>query len=134
MRRHLTRNEASAALHRGSGVAQFLGYAEATNGRPTFNYVVVSGGEAIQVFTHHVFEPDDPHYRDVGEFAPVEAGYDMLDDEPALHKGDPNVRQFDSVEWALSWVEATTVALPDRWVNESLIGDEYADARALHRA
>lgn len=128
-RRHLSRSEAVAALNRGAGVAQFLGFTDPVEGRATFRVVsALADGVVVRVYLGHFFEPEDPGFFDVGAMEEVDADNYSPEDGPTAD--DPNLHSFEDAGSALEWVETALSGRPDLWVNESMIGDEYADAQA----
>jgi hypothetical protein len=68
---------------------------------------------------HHVFDPCDPEFLDVTEFAPV-------DEWEGIGEGVEMGRARD-LEGALRDAAALG-ATPERWVNEFVVAEEYSDA------
>jgi hypothetical protein len=119
MRRHLTWLEAVAALRRGKAVEQLLS-AESHEGQPTVRWVsVYPHDDSFVVGLHHVFDPCDPEFLDVTEFAPVDEGEGVGEGVEMSRARDP--------EGALREAGALG-AVPERWVNEFVVAEEYRDA------
>jgi hypothetical protein len=139
MRRHLTREEALAAVRRGAGVGQFLGFEDRlehwdgpwSECARTVRYMEVYGARPVKAFPFHKFDIGDGSFADLGEFPDVEEG-DPMDDDGNYLGDEPSVRSFEEPEQALGWVEKVYGASTTQWVNASMLGDEYLDAlRAL---
>ena len=118
--RHLTRDQAAGALRRGKQVEQLLD-SEPHEGRRTVRWLTVgpSRGHFV-VSAHHVYDEGNPEFLDVSEFSPI-------DDEEEWGEGTLIARLPDP-EDALDAARGHG-ATPERWVNQGVIGDEYADAR-----
>jgi hypothetical protein len=118
--RHLKQPQAAAALRRGKGVEQLLGLAE-HEGRRTVRWVAIYPWEdGFSVRLHHVYA-GEPDFLDIAELAPVDGDEDLGEGvELARH---------ESPEEALTAARRHG-ATPRSWVNQHMIGDEYADARA----
>jgi hypothetical protein len=133
VRRHLTRSEAVAAVERGAAVGQFLGFAEPVDDRRTFRYAEVSGGRQVRVYAFHKLDTGDGRFADLLEFLDV-GEWDPFDEQGNYLGEDPSIVSFDDAEAALDWVESHGGA-DGRWVNASMLGDEYLEARqALTRS
>ena len=131
MRRHLTPDEATATVHRGASVQQFLGFADRRDGRATLKYLEVSPTrDGVAVLVLHAFDDGTDQFQDVGEFTLVEQ-WDPIDDEGDFRGEDPTRIVLDSPVAALTHAATHLGASWDRWVNSGLIDDEYADARRL---
>ncbi|MDA0167906.1 hypothetical protein OJ998_02320 [Solirubrobacter taibaiensis] len=120
MRRHLTWAETLAVLCRGRAVEQFLS-APLHDGKPTLRWVSVYPRDgAFVVNLHHVFDPCDPEFLDVTEFAPVDEWEDVGEGVETGRGSNP--------EEALREASALG-AVPERWVNEFVVAQEYRDAQ-----
>jgi len=118
--RHLTPDQAAAALRRGKPVEQLL-ECGSHDGERTVSWLSVapSGGE-FTLTAHHVYDDGRPDFRDVTEFTPV-------DEWEGVGEG---VEVARCAEPAAALQAATRHgASSDAWVNFSVIGDEYAHAR-----
>jgi hypothetical protein len=118
--RHLSQDEAVAALRRGKTIEQLLESAP-HDGRATVTWVSASrSGDAFVVRAHHVYDEGEPEFRDVSEFAPV-------DDEEYAGEGIEVARHLEP-ERAL---DAARVhgATAERWVNQGVVAVEYAEVR-----
>jgi hypothetical protein len=119
MRRYLTWLEAVAALRRGRAVEQLLS-GEPVDGRPTVRWLSVYPHDgAFVVAMHRVFDACDPEFLDLTEFAPV-------DEREGVGEGAEVGRTADP-EGALRDAGALG-AMPERWVNEFVVAEEYRDA------
>jgi hypothetical protein len=136
MRRHLTRSEAVFALRRGAAVGQFLGLGATDEGERTLRFVEVFAGSgrdpSVRVHVKHKLA-GPPEFADLGELRDV-AEWDPMDEDGNWLGEDPSIKTFDEPEQALAWAEELDGATTDRWVDDSMIGDEYLDALAADRA
>ncbi|WP_134131269.1 hypothetical protein [Kribbella pratensis] len=87
----------------------------------------VYGVRPVKVFLSYKFDIGDGRFADLGEFPDVEE-WDPMDDDGNYRGEDPSVRSFEDPEQALAWAENVHGASTSRWVNESMLGDEYLDA------
>jgi hypothetical protein len=114
--RHLSEQQALAALHRGAAIEQMLTRAETPS---TIEWLRLSPGASGVVMTRHRVEDLRGMDRlDIYEFPSV-------DPDEAHGEGAVLGRFARGVE-ALA-ESATHGAHPDRWVNDGVIQDEYAD-------
>ncbi|MGX6607774.1 hypothetical protein ACWKSP_37460 [Micromonosporaceae bacterium Da 78-11] len=119
--RHLTRDFAIGALRRGNGIEQFLGGTEIA-GEPTIRWVEISpGSRQYRISLHTVQDPDDDRFGDL----PNLISLDPID-EAYVGEGREMGLSEDAAE-AISLAEHLTDADPDRWVDDAVAGDEYAD-------
>ena len=119
--RHLTFEQAVAALRRGKAVEQLLESAP-REGRPTVRWLTVNPGrDECSVWAHHVYDEGELGIVDVTEFSPVDAEEYVGEGVIAGRHADP--------EAALEAARALG-AQDGRWVNSLMVGDEYADRRA----
>lgn len=117
MTRYLITPFIESAVHRGASVMQFLGGFLAGD-EPALRYVELRPGEdGVEVWVHEVFDAGSETYADVGGFGAV----DEDADEPAV--------VAETIAEALAIAHERFGAVPDRWVNESMIDDEYLDYR-----
>ncbi len=66
------------------------------------------------------------YYNEVTNGGP-ENILDLVELTPADPDESPVVEEFDTIEEALAHAAATYGALPDKYVAESMVGEEYAD-------
>jgi hypothetical protein len=120
--RYLTRSFAIGALRRGSGIEQFLGAVE-VGGIAGIRWVVVSPweGDCYRISVHTVQDLDDEGFADLSEFPALDP-----DDEQYVGEGRELGRSADEAE-AIELAERLTDAVPDRWVNFAVAGEEYLD-------
>jgi hypothetical protein len=117
MRRHLTWLE--AALGRGKAVEQLLS-AEPHDDQPTVRWPSDYPQDgAFVVGLHYAFDPCNPEFIDVTEFAPVDEREEVGEDIEMGPAGDR--------EGALRHA-AKLGAVPERWVNEFVVAGESRDA------
>ena len=122
-------SEVKAALRRGSGVEQFIGFGAPVDGRATLGYVWLSGGSRVTGRLEHRFDDGSPGFFDVGEFQDVDDDADDTWDPFSGPPPDDGLRSFDSPEAALEWARSEGDASDERWVNQSVIDAEYRDAK-----
>jgi hypothetical protein len=116
----LTHDQAVAALRRGKAVEQLL-QSEPRDGRATVRWIsVFRSGEAFVVTAHHVYDEGDADFLDLSEFEPV-------DDEEYAGEG-VEVARHSRPEEALNAARGHG-ATSERWVNQGVLADEYADMR-----
>jgi hypothetical protein len=117
-RRHLSELEIQQALGRGKSVAQLQG----GEVREPFGAIVrwLSLREArhgqVVLELHEVADAGRDDFFDVGEL-------------PSIHGDDVLEVAFSSLEAALDHAVEQLGASRERFVNESMLGDEYADLR-----
>ena len=115
----MTWPEAVSALDRGKAVEQLLP-AQDHDGQPTVRWLAVYPYDgAFVVAVHHVYDPCDPEFLDVGAFAPVNEEEDFGEGTEIGRASDP--------EQALRTAGGIG-ASPERWVNQFVIAEEYRDA------
>jgi hypothetical protein len=119
--RHLSRALAEAALRGGRGIEQLLSVDVEGTGIRRVRWVAISSSRRgeFTLTAHNVRDEGSSSIFDVHEFAPA-------DDEEPIGEGRL-VNTFAEAEMAISAAEALG-AVPARWVNQGLIGDEYRDA------
>lgn len=115
MPRHLTFSQIESALKRQKSVECFLG--STVEGQISWLSLTPNSG-CYEVWRFDAFDDGTDDYLDVYSFEMVEP--DFLDP----------LRVFDEVPEALAYAEEHHSADTDRWVNESVVQDEYADHRA----
>lgn len=119
--RHVTLEQAARTLRRGKEVQQLLP-SEPHDGRPTVRRLAIGPeDESFVVRLHRVFDPGDPAFLDISEFEPVDANEEVGEGVEVARDSLP--------EGALA-TAAQHGAVPDRWVNQGLVENEYADARS----
>ena len=114
--RHLTPDQAAAALRRGKPVEQLL-QSEPHDGQPTVKWLTINPvSDGFVLSAHHVFDDGIP---DVYELTPV-------DSEEYVGEG-VDVGRHAEAEAALE-AAGDHGAHSARWVNFGMVADEYADA------
>ncbi|MFF4113664.1 hypothetical protein ACFY0P_09250 [Streptomyces sp. NPDC001714] len=118
--RYLTEAFVVGALKRGRPVEQFLGPIGAP-GRPGVTYVEVRPAKAsYEVYVHTVEDVGHDKFFDLVEFPPFDADADEEEFGRLIATTeDPSA--------ALTAAQEATGAVPGKWVNESMVQDEYAD-------
>jgi hypothetical protein len=118
--RYLTELEVTSTLRRGSGIAQFL---PGASGSGTFAWLAMSGsGVSRTLRLHQVVDDGRDDFLDVWEFSPV-------DEKEYL--GEGRVLDISKSTEDLLITASTAGAVPDRWLNESMIQGMYAERRRL---
>ncbi|MGW6525286.1 hypothetical protein [Streptomyces sp. NPDC054962] len=118
--RYLTEAFVVGALKRGRPVEQFLGPVGAPD-RLGVSYVEVRPTKAsYEVYVHTVEDVGHEGFSDLVEFPPFDADQDE-EDFGRL------VATVEEPSTALAAAEEATGAVRGRWVNESLVQDEYGD-------
>ncbi len=117
--RHLSPAAAVAALRRGRPVEQFLGPVN-DSVVPAIRWVTVSPAEdGIEVGVHEVEDIGDADFVDVSEFPPIDEDEYIGEGRVLASVADP--------EAALGIAGERLGTNSSRWVNHSLVGDEYLD-------
>jgi hypothetical protein len=115
MSRHLTEYFIEQTLKRGKGVAQFLGSFD-HNGQKAVRYLLIYPKEQdFQLWVQESYDEGSEDLCDIGEFTSIHD-----DDEPIQYT-------FPNLEQTLEFATKSYGASLERWVNESVIGDEYSD-------
>ncbi len=118
MTRYLIDPFLRSALNRGRNVAQFLGGFDA-DGEPAIRWLTLrADGGTFVLSLWEAVEPKEVFY-DVWEFK-------GLGDEPYEPTAEHRCKTIDD---ALALAGTAYGANRDRWVNESMVGDEYHDFR-----
>jgi hypothetical protein len=108
------------ALKRGRSVEQFLGPIGAPD-RPGVTYVEVRPAKAsYDVYVYAIEDIGHDRFFDLVEFPP----FDTDADEEEFGR---LVATAEDPSTALTAAKEATGALPGRWVNASMVQDEYAD-------
>ncbi|MGC7103019.1 hypothetical protein ACPZ19_50875 [Amycolatopsis lurida] len=119
--RYLTRQFTIGALRRGNGIEQFLGGTEVA-GVAAVQWVAVSPLRGqYRISLHTVQDLDNDRFADLAEFPSL----DPVDEE-YVGQGRELGRSTDEEE-AIALAERLTGAMPDRWVNFAVAGEEYLD-------
>jgi hypothetical protein len=119
--RHLSRNFAVGALQRGLQVEQFLGSIDAAGGKRAVRWAAVwQSRRGYEAWSYDVEDPDDDRFLDLMEFPPV--GSDDDEEPGAVFLGC-----VGHPEEALRLAEEGVGAVPTRWVNHGMAGEDYAD-------
>lgn len=124
--RHLSEQQALAALRRGETVEQMLTAVLDETRVVSWLVVQPAAERAFAVRLHRVTDEDvvEPDFLDLYEFTP-------LDDNEPIGEGHL-VGEFPEAEHALS-AAASLGARGDRWVNGGLVQDEYFDLQDVRR-
>lgn len=122
--RHLSVDQARAALRRGRSVEQLLS-STPVDVRPTVRWLSIAPtrpGE-YELRMHLVLDVGSDDFLDVTEFPPVDEENEYVGEgKPFGTFREPNdILGEAHREWGAS---------PDRWVNEGLVGEEYDDRRS----
>jgi len=118
--RYLTEYNIRSALNRGKFVEQFLG-GNSTGEYPTIRRLVLSlRREQFRLTYYETYDGGSDTLHDVYVFSPV-----APDEAPPEHT-------FDTLEEALAHANSVYSASHERWVNQSVVQDEYADYRRNH--
>ncbi|MEQ7011335.1 hypothetical protein ABN028_34735 [Actinopolymorpha sp. B17G11] len=116
--RHLTEQQARAALKRGAAVEQVL---SASLEAGTVEWVRAHpAGASLVLHLHRTLDEGSTDFLDVYEFSPT-------DEEEEFGEG-LRVGEYPSTE-SLFQAAADLGARPDRWVNDGLVQNEYLDLR-----
>lgn len=117
--RHLTREFALGALRRGKEIEQLVGVVE-VDGREGLRYVTLAGGREFVLRVHEVEDVGTDEFFDLSEFPPL---------DPSEYVGEGRVLgRYATAEDALE-ASLALGSQPDQWVNQGVLGDEYADLR-----
>ncbi len=115
-RRYLSQYEVSSATQRGKRVDSFLGAGD-ISAEPTIRYLSVRGtAEQVTATLWEVEDPRNPDFLDVDSLYPPNGG-----DAPVA------VFVCTSVQEALTQLDERFPGVAERFVNQGVIGDEYAD-------
>jgi hypothetical protein len=113
--RYLTQYFIRTALHLGKAVEQFLG-GGFDGEEPTIRWLVLDANRDQFALTYYeALDRGSDSFIDIGEFPLVDPD------------ADPPEKLFDSIEDALAYAQSTYEASPSRWVNESVVEEEYVD-------
>jgi hypothetical protein len=119
--RYLTRAFALGALRRGRQIEQFIGPVDVAGDVAAIRWVLVCKGQhGYEAWSYDVEDLDDDGFLDLMEFPPVGSPHD---EEP----GARYLGCTEDEEASLLLVEESVGASPDRWVNEGVAGEDYAD-------
>lgn len=133
MTRFLTRQEAASTVRRGQSVAQMLEYIPGTGGeapRFTFVYVAPTPRSGVKARTVTLEDVGDGYTMDVSWFPEVDQWEPEFDAAGNLiGEPDPGERSFSTVEEAFEALEAEHNVTDERWRHESMLGDDYLEAR-----
>jgi hypothetical protein len=125
--RYLTRNFAVGAIRRGALVGQFLGgYADGEQ-RGLRVLTVQPDEQAYCLYVHDIMDIGDSDFCDLAEFPPwAQPAESDESGEATVCSAAPDV--------LLSFAEEQLGADPGRWVNGSMLDEEYADYVRAGRA
>lgn len=117
MSRHLTEYFIEQALKRCKGVAQFLGWFEHDSQKAIRYALIYQRQDGFLLWVQEMYdEGTKGFYSDIGEYSSIHD-----DDELIQHT-------FSTLEETLEFAATRYGASRERWVNESMISDEYIDA------
>ena len=113
--RHLTNSQAHSALRRGKQIEQYLGRSDGT-----IRWLTLAQRDgSFRLSLHQVEEPTDLHTYDLSELQP-------LDRTEYVGEGRM-VCEATTWEEAAEQAAVLLHATSDRWVNQGMVGNEYAD-------
>jgi hypothetical protein len=119
--RHLTPASAVSALGRGREIEQFLGGSVDGEVSSITSITISPRGDAFGVSVHEVLDVGSEDFLDVSEFPPIDEGEYVGEGRSLGTAASPAD--------AIALAESIVAARPDRWVNQGMVGDEYADYR-----
>jgi hypothetical protein len=116
--RHLQGMHLEHAIRHGKTVEQFLGGFD-HEGEPAIRYLSIRfhGGE-FSLHLHELFDQGTEDYIDLYSFDYLDLPEDRFEPHPI---------KFNSMEDALRYAHSEFGAVPERWVNQGVVQDEYAD-------
>ncbi|MEV4514474.1 hypothetical protein AB0K00_36620 [Dactylosporangium sp. NPDC049525] len=118
--RYLTRAFTLGALRRDKAIEQFLGPVDVA-GVAGIRWVSVGPADGLfRVAVHTAMDIDDD-FRDLPNLPPL-----CAEEEQYVGEGTELGRAADPLA-AIELAERLTGATPERWVNEGVAGDDYAD-------
>lgn len=126
--RYLTRSFLLGALRRRKEVEQFLGPVSMAGVEGIRWVAIWPWQEGYNVSVHDVQDLDDEHRRDLSVLPPLDS-----ESEDDSFPGRVIGRVQDPIE-ALELAERVHGASPDRWVNQGVAGEDYADFLLTRRA
>jgi hypothetical protein len=113
MTRYLDEDFIEQTLKRGKGIAQFLG-AFVGEGQPAVQYLLLySSVQGYELWLEERIDDGSEEFCDVDAFAPIH------------NENERQAHIFKSFAEALDFATSEFKAEPNRWVNESMLGDEY---------
>jgi hypothetical protein len=119
--RYLTRSFALGALRRRKAIEQFLGPVE-VDGVAGVRWVAVSPSAGrYSVTVHTVQDLGDDQFLDMANLPPL----GLVDEEYAGQGRE--LGRHDDPAAAVELAERLAGAVPERWVNFGVVGEEYAD-------
>ncbi|MGI5171028.1 hypothetical protein ACQEU3_42425 [Spirillospora sp. CA-253888] len=119
--RHLTPAFAQGALRRGKQIEQFLGGFDHGEERVIRWAALSPGRQGVTLYLSEVIDIGGAAFRDVSEFPPLDPGEETWGKVIGTAVGPAE---------ALDLAEREVGAAQDRWVNQGVVGNEYADYRA----
>jgi len=122
--RHLDPAFALGALRRGKQIEQFLGAITNDHGSGLRWVCLCPGPAGVSIYLSEVEDVGTDILLDITEFPPLDP------DDEAWGRV---IAVLPTPEEALRTAERELAADPGRWVNESIVCDEYHDYRAVHR-
>ena len=119
--RHLTESNIESALQRGRYVEQLISPATISDATILRWLELRATDDRFTLTLHEVFDDGSEDDLDVYSFEQVSP-----DDEPVRHS-------FPTLDEVLAFAESSYSAPRDRYVNQAVIQDEYADYLRNHR-
>lgn len=116
MARHLSEVQTRTRLNLGKSIGQFLSRQDEAD-YAIIKWLTIGPGEE---------KPYGVYYSEVIDEGP-ENSCDLVELTPADPDDSPVVDEFDTIEEALVFAATTYGALPDKYVTENMVDDEYAD-------
>lgn len=116
---YLTEYFIDQALKRGKGVSQFLGWFE-HDGQKAIRYALIyKRHDGFLLWVQEMYDQGTENgYGDIGEYVSI------CDDDALIQ------HTFATLEETLDFAATNYGARRERWVNESMISDEYCDVFA----
>lgn len=132
-RRYLTWDETRSAVTSGRPVGQFLGFERGTT-ESTFRYVEISRTHWRDTVNYVVWlsrkvDDGDGLFVDLGEFPDAENVQPDFSPDSPTPPDDLNRHEFTDADSAFEWCASALATNRDRWVNASMLGDEYLQRR-----
>jgi hypothetical protein len=116
MARHLSEIQTHTRLSLGKSIGQFLSRQDEDD-YAVIKWLTIDQGDekAYSIYYSEVIDEGPENYLDLVELTPVDPD------------NSPVVDEFDTIEEALAFAATAYGALPDKYVAESMVNDEYAD-------
>jgi hypothetical protein len=116
MARHLSEIQTHTRLSLGKSIGQFLSRQDEDD-YAVIKWLTIDQGDekAYSIYYSEVIDEGPENYLDLVELTPADPD------------NSPVVDEFDTIEEALAFATTAYGALPDKYVAESMVNDEYAD-------